>query len=292
LQEAASFLATSLESSEKIELDLDPLTGKIEADPHQLDQMLLNLVLNARDAMPEGGTIRITTSFRAPGSCDEIPPSKRARSFAEITVEDTGCGIPPENLSKIFDPFFTTKEAGKGTGLGLSVAYNLVKQHGGETLVKTRHGKGSAFHILLPHASQQGQEKGDETPCGKILVADKNPRVLDLFRDILSGLRYEIIPVQNQREAVDIYARQKDTIDCVILDGRFESSTGGSSLGRILDINPRIKVILTCSESAAPLGRWFDSAKEKGARIQQISLPVTPEVLSVSLEKVLYGGSA
>jgi CheY-like chemotaxis protein len=253
--------------------------------------MLLNLVLNARDAMPKGGTIRITTSFRAPGSCEEIPPSKRGRSFAEITVQDTGCGIPPENLSKIFDPFFTTKETGKGTGLGLSVAYNLVKQHGGETLVKSRPGKGSTFHILLPHASYHQQPEEDGPPCGKILVADKNPRVLDLFRDILSSLRYEIIPVQNQREAVDIYARQKDTIDCVILEGRFESSTGGSSLGRILDLNPRIKVILTCSESAAPLGRWFDSAREKGARIQQISLPVTPEVLSVSLEKVLYGGS-
>ena len=292
VREASSFLATSLESAESIELDLDPLSGQIDGDPHQLDQMLLNLVLNARDAMPKGGTIRITTSLRAPGSCEEIPPSKRARSFAEITVEDTGCGIPPENLSKIFDPFFTTKETGKGTGLGLSVAYNLVKKHGGEAFVKSRPGKGSTFHILLPNASHHRRPEEEGPPCGKILVADKNPRVLDLFRDILSSLRYEIIPVQNQREAVDIYARQKDTIDCVILEGRFESSTGGSSLGRILDLNPRIKVILTCSESAAPLGRWFDSAKEKGARIQQISLPVTPEVLSVSLEKVLYGGSA
>ena len=195
-------------------------------------------------------------------------------------------------MGKIFDPFFTTKEAGKGTGLGLSVAYNMARQHGGEIFVESRIGKGSTFTILFPQASQPDEEKGARVSGGKILVSETNPRMLDLFRDVLSGLQYEIIPVQNQREAVDIYARQKDTIDCVILDGRFERSTGGSSLGRILDLNPRIKVVLTCSESEVPLGRWFDSAKEKGARIEQISLPATPETLSVSLEKALCGGSA
>jgi CheY-like chemotaxis protein len=210
----------------------------------------------------------------------------------EIRVEDAGCGIPPEHLTRIFDPFFTTKETGKGTGLGLSVTYNLVKQHGGEIFVKSGMGKGSTFFVLLPYTSRSKDEQKARAPGGKILVSETNPRMLDLFKDILSGMRYEIIPVRNQQEAVDIYARQKDAIDCVILDGRFESSTGGSSLARILDLNPRIKVILTCSESATPLGHWFDSAKERGARIQRISLPMTPEILSVSLEKALCGGSA
>jgi PAS domain S-box-containing protein len=292
LQEASSFLATSLESDGVIELDLDPRAGRIEGDPHQLDQLLLNLILNARDAMDKGGTIRIATRFRPAGSCDKTPSSKRGRPFVEIVVQDAGCGIPPENLPKIFDPFFTTKETGKGTGLGLSVAYNLVQQHGGEIYAKSRVGKGSTFHILLPHAPKQGREEKTGSPCGKILVSDKNPRVLDLFRDILAGMRYEIIPVQDPQEAVAVYARQKDTIDCVILDGRFERSTGGKSLGHILDLNPRIKVILTCSESEPPLGRWVDSAKRKGAKIQQISFPVAPEALSVSLEKVLHRGSA
>ena len=171
-------------------------------------------------------------------------------------------------------------------------AYNLVEQHGGEIFVKSQVGKGSTFFVLLPYTSRSEEEQKVRAPGGKILVSETNPRMLDLFKDILSGMRYEIIPVRNQQEAVDIYARQKDAIECVILDGRFESSTGGSSLGRILDLNPRIKVILTCSESATPLGKWFDSAKENGARIQQISLPMTPEILSVSLEKALCGGSA
>lgn len=292
IREASSFLATSLEPAKDVQLDLDPLAGRIEGDPHQLDQLLLNLVLNARDAITGKGTIRIATSLLAPGSCEQLPPGKRARSFVEIRIEDAGCGISPEHLTRIFDPFFTTKETGKGTGLGLSVTYNLVKQHGGEIFVKSRLGKGSTFFVLLPQASRSGQEKKARAPGGKILVSETNPRMLDLFKDILSEMRYEIIPVGNQHDAVDIYARQKDAIDCVILDGRFERSTGGSSLGRILDLNPRIKVILTCSESAPPLGQWFDSAKEKGARIQQISLPVTPETLSVSLEKALCGGSA
>jgi two-component system cell cycle sensor histidine kinase/response regulator CckA len=292
LREASSFLATSLGSRERIQLDLDPRAGHIEGDPHQLDQILLNLVLNARDAMAEGGPIRITSAFRLQSSREKVPAGNLGRSFVEITVEDAGCGIPPEHLPKIFDPFFTTKETGKGTGLGLSVAYNLVKQHGGEIYVKSRVGKGSSVHIFLPHAPGRHPEMETEPPCGRILVADTNPKVLDLFRDILSDLRYEIIPVENQQDAVEIYARQKDTIDCVILNGRFESSTEGSSVGRILDLNPRIKVILTHSEPAAPLGKWFDSAKRKGASIQQISLPAAPEALSVSLEKVLYGGSA
>lgn len=293
LRETSSFLATSLGSSQSVQLDLDPRAGTIEGDPHQLDQILLNLVLNARDAMAEGGgPIRITSSFRLRGSREEVPAGNRGRSFVEITVEDVGCGIPPEDLPKIFDPFFTTKESGKGTGLGLSVVYNLVKQHAGEIYVNSRVGKGSSFHILLPHAHGLRPGTAPELRCGRILVADTNPMVLDLFRDILSNLRYEVIPVENQQDAVDIYARQKDTIDCVILNGRFESSTGGSSVGRILDMNPRIKVILTHCEPAAPLGKWFDSAKKKGARIQQISLPAAPEALSVSLEKVLYGGSA
>lgn len=292
IREAAGFLTTSLESAENLSLDLDPQVGHIEGDPHQLDQLLLNLVLNARDAMAGGGTIRITTSLLAPGPRKEFPLHLSGKSFVEIKIEDTGCGIPPENLTRIFDPFFTTKEAGKGTGLGLSVAYNLVKQHGGEIFVKSQLGKGSTFSLLLPDASASGTARKEKTAGGKVLVVEQNPKTLDLFKNVLAGMRYEIIPVGNQHDAVDVYARQQDMIDCVILNGRLESSTGGSSVGRILDLNPRIQVILTCSESSTPLGKWYDSAKEKGARIQQIPVSATAEALSLSLEKALCGGSA
>jgi PAS domain S-box-containing protein len=292
IREAASFLEASLEPSHSLRLELDPLAGRIEGDPHLLDQLLLNLVLNARDAMSGGGTIRIATSFRSPSSRERLLPGDRQRPVVEVRVEDEGCGIPPENLTRIFDPFFTTKETGKGTGLGLSVAHNLVKQHGGEIFVRSEAGKGSAFSILLPGPSTPGREPEPERPGGKVLVSETNPRMLDLFRDILAGMRYEIIPVRNPQEAADVYARQRETIDCVILDGRLESSTGGSSLERILNLNPQIRVILTCSQSTAPLGPWFDSARQRGARIQRISLPQTPEALSWSLEKILYGGAA
>ncbi len=161
IREASSFLAASLESTRELQLDLDPLAGRsrIMGDPHQLDQLLLNLVLNARDAMAGGGTIRIETARRAPGSCERVPPDRRERSFVEIRIKDQGCGIPPENLAKVFDPFFTTKEAGKGTGLGLSVVYNLVRQHDGEIFLESRVGKGSTFTILLPEASQTSETR-------------------------------------------------------------------------------------------------------------------------------------
>ncbi len=292
IREASNFLATSLESTESLRLDLDPLAGQVEGDPHQLDQLLLNLVLNARDAIAGEGTIRIATAPVPPGSWESLPPGKRESPFVEIKVEDSGCGIPSAQLSRIFDPFFTTKETGRGTGLGLSVAYNLIRQHGGEVFVKSQEGKGSIFSILLPSTQVLKEERPARKSGGKVLVSGTNPGTLDLFKDVLAGMRYEMIPVENQQDAVDVYARQKDKIECVVLDGRFERSTGGSSLGRILDLNPRIKVILACNETAIPLGQWFDSAKEKGARIEQISLPISPEGLSLSLERALCGGSA
>ena len=288
IRESQSFLNSTLESSCRIELDLDPNVDQIEGDPQQLDQMMLNLVLNARDAIEEGGKIRIATSLCTSQPRQATTPKGHGASFVEITVEDDGCGIQPEALSRIFDPFFTTKETGKGTGLGLSVVYNLVKQHGGEILVKSRPGKGSTFRVLLPRREPVAprEEALDASP-GRILLADRNPQTQHLFRDVLSKMRYEVIPAQNRREAEEIYARQKETIDWVILDSRLARTTEGASLGGFLGMNPHVKLILTHTDPVERMDDVYDSAKEKGARIQFLSMPVTPEGLSLSLAEVL-----
>ncbi len=289
IRESLGFLQPAMKEGCDIQVELDPLAGRVEGDPHQLDQVLLNLVINARDAIGTGGTIRISTAFRGADSLRRRGLEPREGSYVEITVEDTGCGIPPEHLPRIFDPFFTTKEMGQGTGLGLSTVYNLVKEHGGEILVESRVGEGSAFHVFLPHIAPAGREKGARTSAGRILVADNNPSVLDLFRNLLSQMKYEVIPVRDQQEAVEVYARRKEEIDCVILDGRFEETSNRSPVDRLLDLNPRIRMILTHCESE----RWkglCDWAKDRGATIQPLALPITPEILSSSLKRVLHRG--
>ena len=288
LRESLSFLGTTLGSNIQVELDFDPGVGQIETDPHHLDQILMNLVLNARDAMPGGGTIRISSSLCSTQAPGNKPFANRERSFVEFTVEDSGCGIPSRNLSKIFDPFFTTKETGKGTGLGLSVVYNLVKQNGGEIFAASKPGRGSTFRILFPRFPFAEQEPGIQMlPFRKILVADKNPGNRNLFQDILSKMRYEVIPAQDDREAVEIYSNQKDNIDWVILDSPFEDTAQRSSMTQLLDLNPKIKMILTHANARESLDALGDTARERGARIQCLTIPETPEILSQSLKEVL-----
>jgi len=152
LKDSINFLSSTLETSNQIQIDLDPHVNHIETDPNQLDLLLFNLFQNACDAMPEGGTLKISTIL-IPSSFPNKEGKGDKGQWVEITIQDRGCGISKENLSKIFDPFFTTKEAGQGTGLGLSVAYNLIKQLGGQIQVQSEVGHGSAFKILLPHIS-------------------------------------------------------------------------------------------------------------------------------------------
>jgi PAS domain S-box-containing protein len=292
LRESLSLLATTIGPSVSLELDLHPEAGRIEADPQHLDQVLLNLVLNARDAMPKGGKVRISTSLCTAQTLARAGLRERGAGFVEITVEDFGCGIPAEQLGKIFDPFFTTKEAGKGTGLGLSVVYNLVKQHGGEILVTSKPGQGSTFRILFPCLAPLLRDRPqDSKPCGTVLVADPGPGMLDLFRDVLGQMRYEVIPARNPEQAVEIYSRQREAIDWVILDGRSGDRARLDSFTRLLDLNPGIKMILTQTGSADPIDLTAETAGNRGANVRYLRVPATAETLTRSLRKVLQAGN-
>ena len=292
IRESLSLLATAAGPSIHLELDLDPEAGRIEADSHQLDQILMNLFFNARDAMPEGGTVRIATSVcTSQGAARTVLLDRAHRSFVEITVADSGCGIPAGDLSRIFDPFFTTKDAGKGTGLGLSVVYGLIRQHGGEILATSKPGQGATFRMLFPRLAPPAGEKQEETlPSGKILVADPNPGTLNLFRDILAEMRYEVVPALDDQEAVEIYRRQRDSIDWVILGAQAGAAPGLSSRDRLLDLNPRIKMILTRQENGERPDAPHTLAGEQPANVQVLTIPATPETLSRSLRELLQGG--
>ena len=292
IRESLSLLATTIGNSVALELALHPDAGRIEADPHHLDQILMNLVLNARDAMPEGGKIRISTSARNPQAPDRGSGKKAEAGLVEITVEDTGGGILPDHLDKIFEPFFTTKEAGKGTGLGLSVAYSLVKQHEGEILVSSKPGKGTTFRLLFPRLSAPSGKKSQAVHCGTVLVADTDPAMLNIFRDVLVKMKYEVIPAQNEEQAFEIYAHQKDDIDAVILAGRSGGPGSRDSCTRFLDLNPGIRMILTKLKSDEDFDLSVRSAGGRAADIRYLTLPATPEILSRSLREVLKPGNS
>lgn len=291
VHETLSFLSPTLGPSTQVQLDLDPRAGSIEGDADQIDQILMNLVLNARDAMPEGGTIRISTSLCTSTAVEPGPRSARDRTFVEILVEDTGQGIAPEHLSRIFDPFFTTKEPGKGTGLGLSVVYNVVKAHGGEIFAKSHPGKGSSFRILLPkpksETPEQTQEQKSTKKAGRILVADPDPGTLNLLRDVLSRMHYEVIPARDGQEALDIYSRQKEAIDWVIVDARSQSHAPHSPLSRMVTLNPGVKLIVTHPSAAPQEDQTFDLPLGPEGRIRHLELAYGPEGLSRNLQRVL-----
>jgi len=287
IRESLSVLGPVIGTSVHVELDLAPDAGCIEADRQHLDQVLMNLVLNARDAMPAGGTIHIATALRTPRDGAQPSPVPGGAPLTEITVEDTGTGIPQEHIPRIFDPFFTTKETGKGTGMGLSVVYNLVKQTGGEIHVTSRPDRGSRFRLAFPQLDSSEAPRAAQVPNRTVLLADRNPRRQDLLRDVLFRMRFDVIPARDEQEALEIYASQKDTIDWVILDSGCATDEPLSPVTRLLHLNPRIKLLVSDRSPHLPEEVLNHRRREPRARIEHFHVPAGREILFRSLEKVL-----
>ncbi len=202
--------------------DLTPFRVKI--DPRRFDQVLLNLAVNARDAMPEGGKLVLETgkvelNARA-AEMEHLPPGR----YAWLTVQDTGVGMPPEVAARIFEPFFTTKERGKGTGLGLATVYGLIQQAGGAISVRSRPGQGTTFYILLPASDEPLEEEGEgkRAPSGgteTILVAEDEQAVLDLTRRILGGAGYRVLGARSGELALEqAESHREGKIDLLLTD--------------------------------------------------------------------------
>ena len=215
---------------EDIELvaDLDPDLGRVKADVGQIEQVLLNLAVNARDAMEGGGRLILKTrNVTAPDLYAHSPVDAPGGDCIALDVIDTGCGMDEETLSHIFEPFFTTKEAGKGTGLGLSTVYGIIRQSGGSISVSSRPGEGSQFHILLPRVEDEIQPEAQATDhdveddlCGSetILLVEDEEAVRDLARRILESKGYKVIPARNGNEALSICEQSPDVIHLLLTD--------------------------------------------------------------------------
>jgi two-component system, cell cycle sensor histidine kinase and response regulator CckA len=221
----------------------------ISGDATQLHQVLMNLCVNARDAMPNGGTLSIITeNMVIDENYAKMHIDARVGSYIVITVSDTGVGIPEEILDRIYEPFFTTKEIGKGTGLGLSTVLGIVKSHGGFINVYSEPGKGSKFKVYLPatEAIESVENAQENLPQGNgelILVVDDEAGIRDITKTSLENHNYQAITASDGIEAVALYAEYRDKISVVLTDMIMPSMDGITTIRTLQKINPQVKII-------------------------------------------------
>ena len=264
-------------------LSTDPLM--VSVDRVQIEQVLMNLVVNARDAMPNGGFVRIATSLIDTNEeMIDLEGCKRGM-YARLTVTDAGVGMDKATRSKIFDPFFTTKELGRGTGLGLSMAYGIVKQHEGAIKVFSESGKGAVFSVYLPiRRAGQGDATENEDLCfqaGKemLLLVEDDDNVLTVNANILSSVGYNVVVASSGEEALRQFEKHLDNISLVILDVIMPGMNGKELHDRLKLIRPHVKVLFASGYSA-------DFLLQKGVIPEDVNFLSKPFVPHVFLAKI------
>ena len=264
----------------------------VEADSSQIQQIIMNLVLNARDAMPEGGKLIISTSnINVDNLFAAQNPDMHEGQYSVMTITDTGTGIKPEIRERIFDPFFTTKEEGKGTGLGLATVYGIVKQHGGAITVYSEEGNGSTFSLYFPcvEGSPLKYDLPDicvEDFCGteSILIVEDSDSVRDLTKHMLEHFGYNVYHATGWEEALDVISREGKQIDLVIMDVVMPGLNGFDLYRKISVINPSIRVIFM---SGYPENTVEYKGSEKN--INFIQKPFSMHTLGGIVRRVLDG---
>ena len=274
-----------------VRLDFKP--GKIDrilADQAQLEQVLMNLVVNARDAMPNGGTLVVETQLVQLQQGDPLEAIEQApRSYVMLAVSDTGVGMRPEVREQIFEPFFTTKEVGKGTGLGLATVYGIVKQHGGLIHVYSEPGIGSTFKVYFPATSQPVQEKsapvsGRVSGGGeKLLVVDDDAAIVDVVTRTLAPLGYDVMSTTSSPEALRMATSLDGTIDLLLTDVVMRDMSGKQLATSIQQNRPTVKVVFMSGYTGKLLA--LEELMNDGSTLLQ--KPFTPRALAEVVRKVL-----
>jgi CheY-like chemotaxis protein len=293
IKEVAKILADTLPKSIKIEYTIADELWAIRGDATHLHQVLMNLCVNARDAMPQGGKI----SIRAENlSLDEnyarMNLEARPGRFVCITVADTGTGIPEHIIDKIFEPFFTTKKQGEGTGLGLSTVLGIVRSHGGFINVYSEVERGTEFRIYIPAAdamqAAQPREQFDDLPRGHgelVLVVDDEAAICEIAKSTLEGYGYRALTASDGTEAVALYAQHKDDVAVVLTDMGMPHMDGLATIRVLQKMNPNVKIIAT---SGLKSGGKISEAALLGVTTF-LSKPYTADKLLKSLRSVLNG---
>jgi len=272
---------------ENIELTtkLCPGPATIRIDPAQFDQALMNLVVNARDAMPEGGTLAIATELVRSRPGMSVP---EPGNYVRITVSDTGVGMEPEVMARIFEPFFTTKERGKGTGLGLSIVFGVVKQSDGELAVHSEPGAGTRVEIYFPVA-HEANEARPEAPAGEpaardgretILLVEDEAALRKILLHVLQQRGYGVLAASNGQEALQVVKGREAEIDLLVTDVLMPKMNGPQLAKHLLRAAPGVRVLFTSAHTDAEL----KISAEEGAFLQK---PFTPDVLAERIRQVL-----
>ncbi len=270
VRHAEKILMRTIPKMIDIELNLTEPLPAVNADPTQIEQVIMNLAVNARDAMPDGGKLLVATRTE---TVDDHPygtggGSGQGRSVI-LEVSDTGHGMDDETLQHVFEPFYTTKELGRGTGLGLAMVYGIVELHGGRITCESAPGKGTSFRIFLPAFESADKFDFEEdvsmsaSGTETILLVDDEELVRELGRRILSRNGYTVLTATNGKEALASYDIGKDAISLVLLDLVMPEMGGSQCLSELMKINPHLKVIVASGYMADPS---VHTALEAGAR--------------------------
>jgi CheY-like chemotaxis protein len=230
---------------------LDASLGSVKADQGQIEQVIMNLVVNARDAMPQGGRMAIeTANVELDEDYARTHPPVQAGPFIVLSVTDTGIGMDAETQTRIFDPFFTTKEVGKGTGLGLSTVYGVVKQSGGHIWVYSEVGHGTTFKIYLPRVDEAPRVEKPKTDAGKtfrgaetILVVDDEEALRELTCSLLSDSGYTVLEAKNANNALEIARDRREPIHLLLTDVVMPGMNGQALAHKLAVSRPEMKVV-------------------------------------------------
>ncbi len=287
-----SMLRRLLGEDLELKLELEPRIGKVRVDPGQMVQVLMNLAVNARDAMPSGGTLRISTAQverledTSLVPLLEVPPCP----CVLLSVSDTGMGMDEPTKARIFEPFFTTKELGAGTGLGLATVFGIVKQSGGAIRVLSEPGEGATFEVYLPQGTETGKDSstgpelsgavgGSET----ILLVEDNDQVRQLIRRILENKGYQVFDTGSPPEALALFERHRSSIQLLLTDVVMPQLSGRQLAEKLLASCPELKVLYMS-------GYTEDVALRHGiveASVAFLQKPVTPDALLRKLRELL-----
>lgn len=275
----------SIEVQTVVAQNLQAVTGNVT----QLHQVLMNLCVNARDAMPSGGTLKITAeSLVLDESYARLNLGAQAGAYIAITVSDTGTGIPAGVLDRIFEPFFTTKAVGEGTGLGLSTVIGIVKSHGGFVKVASSVGQGTQFKVFLPsvNALEVLEEEDPKIPEGRgelILLVDDEPTVLEISKTLLTSHDYRVLTANDGIEAISLYADHKNDISAVIVDMMMPGMDGTTTIRTLQKINSNIKIIAASGLTAS------SELTASALNIQAfLAKPYTAKELLTTIHEILH----
>jgi two-component system, cell cycle sensor histidine kinase and response regulator CckA len=254
----------------------------VDVDRGQIEQVLLNLYVNAWQAMPGGGNLYLETENVILNENHVKPFSIEPGRYVKISITDAGIGMDKATQKKIFDPFFTTKEPGRGSGLGLASAYGIIKNHGGLINVFSEKGEGTTFNVYLPSSEKEvviEKISADHTLNGfeTVLFVDDEKMITEVAEDLFKLIGYKVLIAESGKEAIAIYEENKEQIDMVILDMIMPDMNGGEVYDRLKDINPNVKVLLSSGYSAGErakeiLDRGCNGFIQKPFKIKALSL--------------------